>query len=211
MAHTQASERVRAKRRKDARPSEILQAAMAEFAAHGFADTSLGAIAARAGIARATIYLYFDSKDALFDALVRERLTASLEEMGASLESYSGSTESLLAALLKRLHDDTGEAEMVALLRILVTEGRRFPALVRLHHDRITNVGLKLLQRIAERGVARGEFAADILDMDLRVLIAPAMMGLFWNMVFAPVAPIDREALFRSHLRILMDGLRERG
>ncbi|MEM8849177.1 MAG: TetR/AcrR family transcriptional regulator [Pseudomonadota bacterium] len=196
------------KRRKIARPGEILAAALAEFEAKGFADTTFADIAKRAGIARATIYLYFDSKDRIFDALTRRILTDPLEEMGQALDAYDGTSEALLERFLTHLHSEASEAETILLLRILVSEGRRFPDLVRLHHARINDSGLSLLQRIIRRGIDRGEFAPEIADLDLRVVIAPAIMALFWQMIFASIAPLDREAMLRSHLDLVLRSLR---
>ncbi|MEM7644386.1 MAG: TetR/AcrR family transcriptional regulator [Pseudomonadota bacterium] len=196
------------KRRKDARPNEILTAALAEFEANGFAGTTFAGIAKRAGIARGTIYLYFDSKDRIFDALTRRILTDPLEEMARALEVYDGPSDALLERFLTHMHDEAAETETILLLRILVSEGRRFPDLVRLHHARINDSGLSLLHRIVHRGIARGEFAPEIADLDLRVVIAPAIMALFWQMIFAPVAPLDRDAILRSHLNLVLRSLR---
>ncbi|MEM7490819.1 MAG: TetR/AcrR family transcriptional regulator [Pseudomonadota bacterium] len=196
------------RRRKDARPSEILAAALREFADRGYAGTTLAGIAARAGIARGTVYLYYGSKPDIFDALMRQKLTDPLADRAGMLDGFDGSSRALLETLLALLHADMADPDATTLLRVLIAEGHRFPDLVRLHHDRIVDHGLGLLRRIVDRGIARGEFAPDLGDVDLRVVIAPVIMAAVWRIVFEEVAPLDRDRLFRSHLRVVLDGLR---
>lgn len=199
------------RRRKDARPGEILDAALAEFSERGFGASTLSGIARRAGVARPTIYLYFDDKDALFDALMQRRLTDTLEEIRADLDGYTGDSGALLEMLFTRMHADAADPEAVTLLRVLIAEGRRFPKLVRLHHQRVMDVGVTLLQEIVARGVTRGEFAPDAAEIDVRVLVAPVLMALFWRTVFWDVAPLDGEKILRDQLRVVLRALGARG
>ncbi|MCV3274223.1 TetR/AcrR family transcriptional regulator [Roseobacter sp. WL0113] len=199
----------RRRRRKDARPSELLDAALAEFAERGFGNATIDGIARRADVARATVYLYFADKDALFDALMRRRLTDPLEQLDSAFNSYDGDSETLLKMLFIKLYEDAGDEEAVTVLRVLAAEGNRFPHLVQLHHDRVMRVGMGYLQKIIARGVARGEFAAHAAETDMRVLIAPAIMTLFWRMVFSKVADIDQEKIIEGHLRVVLDGIRK--
>ena len=66
-------------RRKDARPAELTRAALELFVERGYAATRLEDVAKRAGVSKGTLYLYFDSKEELFKAVVREGLVPALE------------------------------------------------------------------------------------------------------------------------------------
>ena len=200
----------RSRRRKDARPSELLDAALEEFAERGFGNATIDGIARRADVARGTVYLYFKDKDALFDGLMRRRLTDPLERMDAALDSFEGASETLLKMLFTKLYEDAGDKEAITVLRVLAAEGNRFPHLVQLHHDRIMRVGMGFLQKIIVRGVERGEFAPHAAETDMRVLIAPAIMTLFWRMVFSKVADIDHEKILEGHLQVVLNGIRQR-
>lgn len=69
-------------RRKDARPQELLDAALALFVERGYAATRLDDVAARAGVSKGTLYLYFENKEELFKAVVRANLVSALAERG---------------------------------------------------------------------------------------------------------------------------------
>ena len=68
------------KRRKEARPSELLEAALELFVEKGFAATRLEDVASRAGVSKGTLYLYFENKDALFKAVVQEGIIPVIAE-----------------------------------------------------------------------------------------------------------------------------------
>ncbi len=209
MSGLQSPDGLRNERRKEARPGEILDAALTEFEEHGFAKATLGGIARRAGVSRGTIYLYYKDKDAIFDALLRRQLTDPLEEMQGALHDYKGDSETLLKLLFSHLHTDMADDETITILRVLAAEGHRFPHLAKLHHDRVMEVGMGFLKRIVERGIAQGEFKPEAAEIDMRVLIAPAIMALFWRMVFSGVAEIDGRKILDGHLSIVLDGLRQ--
>ena len=65
-------------RRKQARPAEILDAALKVFAEKGYAGARMDDIARRAGVTKGTIYLYFENKEAVFKSLVRESIGTTL-------------------------------------------------------------------------------------------------------------------------------------
>src|SRR5689334_18011759 len=91
-------ELTRWRRRKEARPAEILQAALACFKERGFAATRLEDVAARAGVTKGTIYLYYPGKEELFKAVVRGELVPNIERMEAALDEPGPA-----APLLERL------------------------------------------------------------------------------------------------------------
>ena len=89
-------------RRKGARPSELLAAALNLFVEKGFAATRLDDVAARAGVSKGTLYLYFDNKEALFKAVVQEGIVPVIDEGEALVRDYRGSAPELLRQIAPR-------------------------------------------------------------------------------------------------------------
>src|ERR1700756_1897162 len=116
-------------RRKDARPPEILEAALAVFAEKGFAAARLDDVAAKAGITKGTIYLYFDSKQALFEALARQSIGAQLEQIAAHLAAFPGSSAELLRFVLTTMGRFAMTSDRVVLPRLVLAEAANFPEL----------------------------------------------------------------------------------
>jgi AcrR family transcriptional regulator len=200
----------RRRRRKAARPAEILDAGLAEFAEKGFAATRLDDVAIRAGIAKGTIYLYFPSKEALFEAAIRDRLLGVIEGFSASTDGFEGTTEELLRRLLTLLYARVVGSDAAVLLKVMVAEGNRFPGLVTLYHDTVLSRGLTLIRAILARGIARGEVRDGPAARDPRLIVAPAIVAAIWTLVFAPASPLDRNAFLEGHLDLILNGLRPR-
>lgn len=195
------------RRRKDARPAEIIEAGFAEFAEKGFAAARLEDVASRAGIAKPTIYLYFASKEALFEAVIRDRVVAVMEGFEASHVGFDGPTEVLLRALLRTLYDRLIGTGAGALLRVIVAEGPRFPHLVAMYREVALSRGMALLGGILERGIARGEIRRGPASSDPRVIVAPAIVAALWSQLFAREAPLDTDAFLEAHLDLVLHGL----
>jgi AcrR family transcriptional regulator len=91
------------KRRKEARPAELLAAALTQFVDKGYAATRLEDVARLAGVSKGTLYLYFANKEALFKAVVQDGIVPVLAEAKRSLPGHAGDSFTLLERLL-----DTG-------------------------------------------------------------------------------------------------------
>jgi AcrR family transcriptional regulator len=195
------------RRRKDARPAEILDAGLAEFAEAGFAGARLSAVAKRAGISKGTIYLYFDSKEALFDAALTSRLTPTLADLADALAAWPGSSADLLRLIVTRLHAKMHEPDVQALLRIIIAEGPRFPHIAEAYHRQIIAKGRALLSGVIARGVARGELRDGPAARLPMIVVAPALMATIWRTTFDPFDPIPREAFLEAHIDLILHGL----
>jgi AcrR family transcriptional regulator len=203
-------------RRRPPRPEReaaILDAAFAEFAARGFAATRLDDLAARLGIAKGTLYLYFPSKEALFEAAVRRRMAeplAAIEaEAGAATDGGRGALPALLGmvAVLQRELRRPGPLEV---MRLLVAEAPRFPQLAAFYHRAVVRRALGALRRVLEAGEARGELRAGAaLDLP-QLLVAPLLQAALWRLVFgqAGIPPMDGPALEAAHREMLERWLR---
>lgn len=194
-------------RRKDARPSELIEAGLAEFALHGFAGTRLEDVARRAGVVKGTIYRYFADKEALFEAAVRSRVPAYLDQLGPVIDAHTGTTRELLTGVLARIYTEMIDSEIRVLVRIILSEGERFPELAELYFGATIARGRPLLEKIVARGVARGEIRADHASLVHLMIVAPAIMASLWKMNFDRFEPLSIEAFMEAHLEVLTRGL----
>src|SRR5438045_6738694 len=119
------------RRRKDARPEEILGAALEVFTDRGFAATKLEDVAKRAGVTKGTIYLYFDSKEALFKALIRETIVPVIAQGEALAQSFAGSARELLEQLVREYWRLIGETKLAGIPKLMMAEAATFPECTR--------------------------------------------------------------------------------
>jgi len=199
-------------RRKDARPPEILEAALAVFAQKGFAATRLDDVAAKAGITKGTIYLYFDSKQALFEALARQSVGAQIDQINTQLAAFPGSSADLLRLVLTTMGHFAMTSDRVVLPRLVLAEAANFPELAQFWRNEIIDRGMTLLGGIIERGIARGEFRRIEPQHAVRLCVAPILMILLWRTTFAQfdAEPYDYDTLIEAHLQTLLQGLEAR-
>jgi AcrR family transcriptional regulator len=195
-------------RRKEERPGEILQAALAEFAAKGFAATRLEDVASRAGISKGTIYLYFNSKEELFEAVVRDRIIPYFEKMEA-IEHQSGkSATDILRAFLKIIHNELVSTDTRYIPKLMIGEGNRFPELAEFYFREIISRMHNLLRTVIQRGVDQGEFRAEALNWNLQAILSPALSAAMWKVVFDQFDPLDTQSMLNTHIDLLLNGLR---
>ncbi|MGR3433558.1 MAG: TetR/AcrR family transcriptional regulator [Shimia sp.] len=197
----------RPRRRKDARPAEIMAAGILEFEEHGFHGANLSRIARRAGIAKGTIYLYYPSKEALFLATLDEHVHAVIGESEAQLSAPEGTTREILGHFIRGMYGRFVAGQAQSILRILLAEGDRMPALMRDYHAMTVQRGTGLLTKILERGVARGEVRPGAYLETPHVLIAPAVYFAVHRMMFSGVQPLDFDRFLEAHLDMLFDGV----
>ena len=203
------------RRRKDARPSEILDAALDCFAEHGFAATRLDDVAHRAGITKGTLYLYFPNKEELFKAVVAQALVPNLERGEALLSEANkrvAEPPSAAALLAQLMH---GWAELArlpagAIPKIVVSEAGNFPDLARFYREQVVDRGMSLLSRVLQFGIGRGEFRAVELDDTVRCIFAPLLLAMLWRHSLGRHEPtgFDPDSLCETHLQLLLNGLK---
>jgi AcrR family transcriptional regulator len=196
------------RRRKEARPDEILAAALAGFAERGFAATRLEDVAARAGISKGTLYLYFKGKEELFEAVVRATLLPNLERVEALAATFEGPSALLLERLLLTIAG-VMDSRAGALPKLVIAEAGNFPELARFYLDEVVRRGLRLIGTILRRGIERGEFRAVDVDHAVFCVIGPMLLAALWknSLEAHDDAPLDTQALVRAHLDLLLGGL----
>jgi len=196
-------------RRKDARPPEILEAALAVFAEKGFAATRLDDVAAKAGITKGTIYLYFDSKQALFEALARQSIGVQIDQVTAQLAQFPGSSSDLLRFVLGTMGNFAITSDRVVLPRLVLAEAANFPKLAEFWRREVIDSGIGLMSGIIRRGIERGEFREIEPQHAARLCVAPMLIIMLWRTTFAQFdeTPYDYQGLIEAHLQTLLKGL----
>jgi AcrR family transcriptional regulator len=196
-------------RRKDARPPEILDAALAVFAQKGFAATRLDDIAAKAGITKGTIYLYFDSKQSLFEALARQSIGVQFDQIKTHLAGFPGTSAELLRFVLSTMGRFAMTSDRVVLPRLVLAEAANFPELAEFWRREVIERGIELMSAIIARGIERGEFRKIDLGHAARLCVAPILVIVLWRTTFARFdeQPYDYAGLIDAHLETLLKGL----
>lgn len=196
---------------KEARHSAIIEAAFEEFTAQGFTAAKLDDVAERARIGKGTIYLYFDSKESLFEEVVRRKLLPPAEvaeQYSASLEHFEGSAADMLANHFRHLYAVMRNPTIQPLLLIVLAETARFPALTRFFYEEMIRPSQTLIERIVDRGVANGEFRASAVEVYPQLLFSPVMHSVLWNLRFGEYAPIDMDNFAETHIDSMLRALR---
>ena len=190
------------------RRERILDAAREEFAERGFAAARMEDVAKRVGISRAALYLAFDSKEALFRALVSEVIT---ELMPKLLPSDYGSlpAPALMRAFVKNAMKRMASPDMAFLPRLIVGEGRNFPELARFYHETAMICVLGAIERLIAHGIARGEFACPDPKIAARSVAGGIIFAALWRNVFEPVGaePLDIDWMAENHVGMVLYGL----
>jgi AcrR family transcriptional regulator len=171
-------------RRKDARPTEILAAALAEFVEHGFAATKLEDVARRAGVTKGTLYLYFESKEALFKAVVRETIVPLLTAAERMVDDHAGSPELLLRRLILQWWESLDAAQLAGIPKLVMSEAANFPELAQFWFDEVVQRGRQIFAGVVRRGIEDGAFREVDVDHAVRAMIAPVMMAAIWKHSF---------------------------
>ncbi|HYG91801.1 MAG TPA: TetR/AcrR family transcriptional regulator [Azospirillum sp.] len=200
MADDAASPRWR--RRKEARPQEIVDAALDVFTERGFAATRLDDVAKRAGVSKGTLYLYFPNKEELFKAVVRSAIVPNLEMAEHLLSDFPGPSMAIIERLLERIGGRVMASKVGGIPKLMIAEAGNFPELARFYLDEVIGRGFRVLTAVLERGIARGEFRPVNVEHTVRLVMAPMLMIALWRSSFEPVEgrPLDVPGLLKEHL-----------
>lgn len=192
---------------KQERVQEISAAALAEFYEQGFAAARLDSIAERAGVAKGTIYLYFSTKEELFEEAARNVILPIIEQIESLTNHPGGSAKDVLTGMITMFYREVVATDRRRLIRLLISEGPRFPSLLTFYHAEIISRGIAAIRNVVELGVARGEFRASAATRYPQVVFGPALMGAIWKLLFDEIEPLDLDGLRDAHLDIILHGL----
>lgn len=206
-------------RRKQARPQELLAAALELFVEKGFAATRSEAVARRAGVSKGTLYLYYPSKEELFKAVVRQNLSALIAEGEELVSGFEGSSSALLTELMQVWWQRVGGTPAAAIHKIVLSEARNFPELAQFYADEVIVPADRLFTRAVGRGVERGEFRDLPLHEVAQALMAPMIFMALARHSFGACPVRGADALhsadpaqvLRTNLDLILRGLEVRG
>jgi AcrR family transcriptional regulator len=193
-------------RRKDARPGELASAALELFIERGFSATRLDDVAKRAGVSKGTLYLYFDSKEALFKSVIEEGIVSRIEDYEVFMRDYEGTSAELLRDLVFSWWSQIGATKLGGITKLMMSEAGNFPALAKFYHDDVITRGMGLFVYVIERGVASGEFRHVPMEYVPRICAAPVVMLMLWRHSFdlCGAKQIDADVYLATHTDMLI-------
>lgn len=197
------------RRRKEARPAEIVAAAFAVFAEKGFAAARLDEIARRAGVSKGALYLYFETKEDLFRAVVRDSVAPNVTAVAAMAESWPGPFAELARLFLPRGAQVLQASGAGKVAKMVIGESRNFPELARHWHAEVITPALGALTRRIARAQAEGEVRPGDARYYAFSLMGPMLLGTIWREVMEPIGaePVSLEDLAAQHVEAVLSGM----
>ena len=198
-------------RRKEARPGELLDAALDLFVEKGFAATRAEEVAARAGVSKGTLFLYFQSKEELFKAVVRENISGHFKEWNETFDNFKGSSAEMVELCMQQWWRRVGATKASGIEKLMLSEARNFPDLADFYHQEVVEPGQSLIRRILQRGTDSGEFKKIDLDYAVFSIIAPMVFMMLAKHSAATCvsnwAGMEPEKYIASQLHIILYGM----
>jgi AcrR family transcriptional regulator len=196
-------------RRKEARPQELLAAAVDLFVERGFASTRLEDVARRAGVSKGTLYLYFANKEELFKAVVRDSIIPVIGDAEASIAEFEGHSADLLRKVIHDWWQRVGATKASGIIKLVTAEAGNFPDLACFYQDEVITRGTRMISSMLERAIQRGEFRPIDVNLMTQVMIAPMLMLITWKHSVGPCdrAELDPQAFLDTFLDMTLQGL----
>jgi AcrR family transcriptional regulator len=197
------------RRRKDARPEEIVAAALDVFVERGFAAAKLEEVARRAGVTKGTIYLYFENKEALFKAVVRETIVPVIAKGEAMAQAFTGSARDLFERLVREYWRLVGETALAGIPKLMMAEAGNFPQLARFYYEEVVTRGHRLMTSVLERGIKQGEFRPVNLAVAAKLAMSPLMHAVVARRAFASCMPegFNVRTYLDTHIDLYLHGI----
>jgi len=201
-------------RRKESRPGELLDAALELFVEKGFAATRLDDVAARAGVSKGTLYLYYASKEDLFKAVVRQNIVPLIEAFERDVAESSASSAELLGGFFRQWWTCFGATRLAGIAKLVVGEAGNFPELARFFQQEVVLRNAMLLRSIVERGIRQREFRSVDVDASIHLWMSPMVMRAIWAHSILPCCPpaldVPVERFLDTHLDYVLGALAPR-
>ena len=185
------------------RRGAIIEAAMDEFIARGFAATRLDDVARRAGVAKGTIYLHFKDKESMFEELIRTAIVPMINRLWGTPPQPGASVRDMVEGFAKTFIEEVATTRRGDLVRLIVAEGPRFPTVADFYYREVVTRGLAGMRALIELGIARGEIKQKNLARFPQIMVAPALIAVIWQSLFSRHAPLDALEMFRVHLDLI--------
>lgn len=202
-------DRPRWNRRKDARPAELITAALELFVTRGYTATRLEDVAAAAGVSKGTLYLYFDNKEELFKAVIRQGMVSTIEQGEVTAREFRGTSADLLRELVGTFAREILESPASGIPKLMMAEIGNFPELAQFYYREVLQRVRELFRGVIRRGVEHGEFEVREPEHALRMLMAVMVMASMWKHSWATceLEPVDYRAYLASSVDIFLAGL----
>jgi AcrR family transcriptional regulator len=186
----------------------LLAAALDLFVERGYAATRLDDVAARAGVSKGTLYLYFTNKEELFKAVVRENVIPVLGEAEGIIDTFDGPSAMLFREIALGWWERIGNTKLSGITKLIMAESCNFPEVTQFYHDEVITRGNAMIIRMLERGIARGEFRPVDVTQAMSVVVAPMLMLMMWKHSFSACGgQIDAPRYLDTFIDLLLNGL----
>ena len=197
------------RRRAEARPDEVLDAALELFIEKGFAATRVEDIAKRAGLSKGAVYLYFPSKEALLEGLVRRAVLPIADNALAFISNYEGDPRLVISTVLKMIAGKFHDPKLFAIPKLVFREVLGFPELAVMYRREVLDRVIPAIEGLIRNGVDQGYFRPVDPHLTIRSIIGPIMMHIAMAEIFGimPADGLAFDRLIENHLTILFDGL----
>ena len=199
-------------RRKESRPSELLEAALEIFVERGYAAARLEDVAGRAGVSKGTLYLYYANKEELFKAVVRTSIAPLIAQTREVIESSTQDSAALLGEFLRIWWTRYGGTRLAGITKLVVGEAGNFPEMARFYNEEVVSGNQELITFILKRGMSRGEFRRLDVDAVAHSVMAPLVLKSIWANSIEPccgsVATMDPDTFIAHHLDMVLRSLR---
>ncbi len=200
----------RFQRRKEDRPAEITQAALAAFADKGYAATRVDEVAKRAGVSKGLLYLYFKTKEDLFKAVIRSFLSPRIDALISNIEETELSAEEFLRGPFLAFARSLPKSPAKILIRLMIAEGPKHPDLTAWYWDNVVSRALAALRTLIKRGVANGEFRESALIEFPQLLVTPVFFSVIWMIIFQSHSNLDTDRFIEAHVGMVLDSIKVR-
>lgn len=194
-------------RRAAARPDEILDAALNVFIEAGFDAARMDDIAARAGISKAGVYLYFDSKEALLRALISREIAPIAQNLAMLAEAGSGDPVGTIRVLGQVAATQLADARVFAVPRLMISISNRFPDLARHYRTEVVETAKGALEKLIAGGIATGVFRNVDPEAAVRAIAGPMIFAALWKHVLGGDTTATPDEIATAHIDLLLKGL----
>ena len=207
MMHT--NEAKKWQRRKEDRPGEILDAALALFTEKGYTSARIDDVALRAGVSKGTVYLYFESKEALFKAMVRKKVLPQMEKAEQLVAVHKGNSAELLEKIALQWWFALQHTDLSGLPKVVVAEAGNFPDIASFFVENVVIRVRSLFAKIIQQGMDMGEFRKVSPTEAARVFTSAIVFAAIWKHSLAPFdnMPFESEEYLQIHLENFIRGL----
>jgi TetR/AcrR family transcriptional regulator len=198
-------------RRKEARPGELLDAALDLFVEKGFSATRVDEVAARAGVSKGTLFLYFQSKEDLFKAVVRKNIANNFPRWQEEFLTFEGTSSDMLRYAMTSWWERIGKTRASGITKLVMSEAQNFPEIAEFYQEEVIKPGNAMIRRILERGVQSGEFRELDLEQAVHIIVAPMIFLMMWKHSMGACAAsakiVDPEQFIHMQVDVLLHGM----